>query len=218
MEDLIQNAHILFDEHPPPSPPVPSHTAETMSYLAHGSFLSSEFSSSDGAQAMSSTTLNHPGAVGGIPTSPQSSFTAQSDSPVEGRLPPTLTPFLSPLLGLTSSQTLRERVQTIMEERVIPEPRGIQAVETVTLLNRSLSEVVPVPPTPVGEWWLPQPGLYRPPGSPTIPQSPSPSESVISSTTDLSFSASLLSSPAEYPSSPSASLLSTFSPTLSDRS
>jgi hypothetical protein len=214
MEDLIQNAHILFDERPPPSPPAPSHMAETMSYLAHG-FLSSEFSPSDGAQARSSTTLNHP--VGGIPTSPQSSFTAQSDSPVEGRLPPTLTPFLSPLLGLTSSQTLRERVRTAMGEQVIPEPRGIQAVETVTLLNRSLSEVVPVPPTPVGEWWLPQPGLHRQPGSPTIPQSPSPSESVISSTTDLSFSTSLLSSPAEYPSSPAASLLSTFSPTLSER-
>jgi hypothetical protein len=112
MEDLIQNAHILFDEHPPPSPPVPSHMAETTFHLADGSFLSSEFSPSDGAQTMGSTTRHHPGLVGGIPTSTQSSFPAQSDSPVEGRLTQTLTPSLSPLLGLTSSQTLGERVET----------------------------------------------------------------------------------------------------------
>jgi hypothetical protein len=193
MEDLIQNAQILFDELPPP----------TMSY---DSFLSSE----------GSTTRHHPG----IPTSTQSSSPAShSDSPVEGRRTPTLTPFLSPLLGPTSSQTLMGSWEMTMQEQVIiPEPTGTQAVETSP--NSPLPDVAYVPPTPVGEWWLPQPGLRQQPESPTISQSPSPSESVTSSTTDLSLSASLLSSPAEYPSSPAASLLSemgTFSPTVSER-
>ena len=41
MEDLIQNAHTLFDERPSLPPPVPSpHVAETMSTYTYGSFLS----------------------------------------------------------------------------------------------------------------------------------------------------------------------------------
>ena len=197
MEDLIQNAYILFDEYPPPPPPVLSHVAGPTSYLTYGTA---------GEQAVGSTTRHQLGLVGGTPTSTQSSFPAlHSDSPLDGRLTPTLTPLLSPLLGLTSSSaTLKERVETTMHEQVIPDPRGTQAVETTP--SNSLSELLSVPPTPLAddsEWWLPQSGILQHPESPTIPHSPS--ESVVSSTTDLSLSsASLVSSPTD-PSSPATS-------------
>ena len=215
MEDLIRNAHVLFDGQPPPSPPIPSHIAETTSYLAFDSLLGAESSPSDGAQAMGSAGRHQLGLVGSIPTSIQSSFTAShSDSPVDGRLTPTLAPLLNSLLGLSTgpSQTLRERSETITQEEVIPEPGGAQAVETLS--NSSPPEAVPVTPTSVGDWWLPQPGLHRRSESPAIPQSPS--ESMISSTSDLS-SASLLSSPTQYPS-PAVGFQSAFSPTFSERS
>ena len=216
MEDLIRNAHVLFDERPPPSPPVPSHMAETSSYFAFDSLLGTESSSSAGAQAMGSPPRHQLGLVGGIPTSIQSSFIAShSDSSVEGRLTPTLAPLLSPLLGLSTgpSQTLRERLEATMQGQVIPEPRGAQAGETLS--HSPPPEAVSVTPASV-DWCLPLSGLvHQRPESPTIPQSPC--ESVISSTSDLSFSsASLLSSPTQHPS-PAASLQSVLSPTFSER-
>ena len=216
MEDLIRNAHVLFDERPPPSPPVPSHMAETTSYLAFGSFLSAESSSSAGAQAVGSTSRHQLGLVGGVPTSIQSSFTAShSDASMDGRLTPTLAPLLSPLLGLSTgpSQTLRERLETTMRGQVIPGPGGIQAVETFP--NSSSRGVVSVSSTSVGDWWLPQPGLHQHPESPTIPQSPS--ESVISSTSDLSFPTSSLSSPSPSLAASLQSAMDTLSPTFSER-
>ncbi len=61
LEDLIQNAHTLFDERPPPSQPVPSpRVAETTSIFTFGTFLSPEFPRSSEAQAVDSTTRHLP--------------------------------------------------------------------------------------------------------------------------------------------------------------
>ncbi|KAI9439458.1 hypothetical protein BJY52DRAFT_529761 [Lactarius psammicola] len=199
MEDLIQNAHILFDERSPSYPPVPlPHIAEKTSNLTYGPLLSPEFLRSAEAQVVGSTTRHRPGPVGGIPTSTQPFFSiSHSDSPVEGRL--------TPLLGLSLSQALREGAETTTREQVTPGERGTWAVET--LLNSSPMEDVPPPPTSVVEWWLPQLGLHQHPEAPTVPQSRP--ESVLSSTSDFSLSAaSLISSTTEFPSSPAASLLS----------
>jgi hypothetical protein len=205
MEDLIQNAEILFEERSLLSSPVSSpRTAET-STLA---FLSSEFSLSDEAQAVGPTTQHRPGLVGDNPTSTQSSFsTSHSDFPVDGRL----TPMLSSLIGLSPSQALEERIETTTtQEQVIFPARGTQAVGTLPTLS-SPPEVVSVPPSrSIGQWWLPRPGLHQHPEEPAIP--PSPPESVRSITSDFSLSsASLISSPAESPPSPTASLQSVFS-------
>ncbi|KAH9029690.1 hypothetical protein EDB85DRAFT_1509827 [Lactarius pseudohatsudake] len=208
MEDLIQNAHTMFDERTPPCVTSP-----------YGTVLSPELS-----QSGSSTTRHRPGFVEGIPTSTQSSFSiSHSDTSVEGRL--------TPLLGLSLSQTLKDGTGTTTQEQVIPWARGTQAVET--LLDSSPLEVVSLPPTSATEWWLPHPGLHQRPEAPTIP--PSRPESALSSTSDFSLSAASLISGTEFPSSPAASFLSgttdsppspaatllssmgTFSPTISER-
>ncbi|KAH8996921.1 hypothetical protein EDB86DRAFT_2916359, partial [Lactarius hatsudake] len=179
MEDLVQNVHILFDERAVPSP--------------YDSFLSLELPRS---AEVGSTTRRPPSLVGEIPTSTRSSFSSpHSESPVERRL--------APLLGLSLSQTLREGVETTTQEQVIPGARGTQAVET---LDGSLPEAVSLPPTSAAEWWLPHPGLHQHPEAQTIP--PSRPESVLSSTSDFSFSAASLISGTEFPPSPAASLLS----------
>ncbi|KAH9029686.1 hypothetical protein EDB85DRAFT_2147170 [Lactarius pseudohatsudake] len=207
MEDLIENAHTLFDERTVPSP--------------YGSFSSPELSR---PAEVGSTTQHRPGLIGGGSTSTQSSFsTSHSDTPVKG--------CITALLGLSSSQTLKEGVETTTQEQVIPGVRGTQAVET--LLDGSPPEAASPPPTSTTEWWLPHLGLHQHPGTPTIP--PSRPESVLSSASDVSLSAvssisgaefppspaaSLLSSTTDSPPSPSASLLSsmgTFSPTISER-
>ena len=209
MEDLIQNAPILFDERPLQSSPVPPpHMAETISTLSDSSLLSSEFSLPAEAQAIGPTTRHRPGLIGGIPTSTQSSFPiSHSDSPVERRLIPTPDPLLSPLLGLSPSQALKERMETTTEEQVIREARRSQEVEP--LPNSLLQEVGPGASTSDAEWWLPHSGLHRHSEEPAIPQSPP--ESVRSSSTDFSFSsASLVSSPTDSPPSPTASLQSAF--------
>ena len=58
MEDLIQNAHILFDEGPSLSTPVPSaQVTETSSTVTYGSlFSNSKLPQSAEVQAMDSTT------------------------------------------------------------------------------------------------------------------------------------------------------------------
>ncbi|KAH9037701.1 hypothetical protein EDB84DRAFT_1128646 [Lactarius hengduanensis] len=207
MEDLIENAHTLFDERTVPSP--------------HGSFSSPELSR---PAEVGSTIQHRPGLIGGGFTSTQSSFsTSHSDTPVKG--------CITELLGLSSSQTLKEGVETTTQEQVIPGVRGTQAVET--LLDGSPPEAASPPPTSTTEWWLPHLGLHQYPGAPTIP--PSRPESVLSSASDVSLSAASSISGAEFPPSPAASLLSgttdsppspsasllssmgTFSPTISER-
>jgi len=69
------------------------------------------------------------------------------------------------------------------QEQVVPEVRGTQAVET--LANSTPPDVVSIPPTSVVEWRLRQSRLPPRPEPPTIPQSPS--ESVLSSTSDFSL-------------------------------
>lgn len=225
MEDLIQNAQVLFDERPVPSSPVHSpHMTETTSTLSFGPFMSAEFSR---PQVVGSTTQHRSGPVGGTPTSLTSSLSSfspsQLESPanVEGRLTSEMVTLLSPLLGLSPSQTLRERLETMTQERVIHDARGTQAVETEDVSVPPTSSVADwLPTSSIADWVLPQPELQQHLGEPMVPQSPA--ESVRSSSTDFSFcSTSLVSSPRESPPSPTASLQSAFaafSPSLSERS
>ncbi|KAI9433271.1 hypothetical protein H4582DRAFT_2101678 [Lactarius indigo] len=206
MDDLIQNAHILFDEHTVPSP--------------YGSFLSPELPRS---AEVGSTTQHPPGIVGEISPSTRSSFSSShSEAPVERHL--------TPLLGLSLSQTLKEGTETTMQGRVIPGERSTRPVETP--LAGSPPEAVSLPLTSTAEWWLPHRGLHQHPEAPTIP--PSRPESVLSRTSDFSLSAASLISGTEFPPSPAMSSLSgttdsppsttsllssmgTFSPTISER-
>ncbi|KAI9456984.1 hypothetical protein BJY52DRAFT_526951 [Lactarius psammicola] len=187
MEDLIQNAHTLFDERPFPSPPVPSpHVVGETSTFTYGSlFLSPELPQRSEVQAMDSTTRHLPGLVDGIPTSVQSFFSSlPSDAAMESHLPPSPTALLSPLLGLTSSKTPMEGGDTTTQEQVIPEVRVTKAVEA--LPNSTPVEVVSVLPTSVAEWRLHQSRLPPHPEAVTTPQSPP--VSVLSSTSEFPLS------------------------------
>ena len=186
MEDLIQNAHTLFDEHPSSSQPVPSfNAAEATTPYTYGSlFLSPELPQPAEVQAMDSSTAHRPGLVGGIPTSTRSSFSSPSDPATESRLTPSPIPLLSPLLGLQSSNTLMEGVGMTTQRELTPETRRPKAVETSA--NSTLAEVVSVPLTAVAEWRLRQSRLPPQPEVLTIPQSPP--ESVLSSTSDFPLS------------------------------
>jgi hypothetical protein len=69
MEDLIQNAHTLFDKRDSQSPPIPpSDVAKTASAHSYGSVLSPEFPQSAEVQATGSSSRRYPGRDG-IPTS-----------------------------------------------------------------------------------------------------------------------------------------------------
>jgi len=188
MQDLIQNAHTLFEERPSPSPPVPSpHVAETTSIFTYGSlFLSPELSQPAEVELIGSTTQHGPGLVGGVPMSIQTSFSSLlSEAATESRLTPP-TPLLSPLLGFPSSKR-PTGVKTTTQKQVIPEARGTKAVETLAI-SPVYSEVVSVLPASVAEWRLqvPQSRLAPHPEAPTTPRSPL--ESVLSSTSDFTLS------------------------------
>ncbi|KAH8989365.1 hypothetical protein EDB86DRAFT_3245232, partial [Lactarius hatsudake] len=184
MEDLIQNAYTLFDEHPSPSQLVPSpDAAEPTSTFTYGSlFLTPELSPAE-IQAMGSTTRHRPEFLGGAPTSAQPSFSSlPSDTAVESHLTPSPTPLLSPLLGFPSSQqTLTEMT---MQEPVTPEVRGTKAVEG--LANSPPAEVVAAS---VAEWRL---RLLPPHPEPlTIPQGPPESMPCTASDVPISSATSL---------------------------
>ena len=178
MEDLIQNAHTLFDECPSQSPPVPSSSVAATSPDTYGSlFLSPEL-----PQA---TTQQHPELVDGIPTSTQSSLTSlPSDAAIDTGRTPSPIGLLSPLLGLPSSKTLTEGVETSTQEQAIPEVRGPKAVETSA--NSNPAEAVSIPLASVTEWRLHQSQLPQEFEALTIPQSPP--ASVLSSTSDFPLS------------------------------
>ncbi|KAH9032140.1 hypothetical protein EDB85DRAFT_1890802 [Lactarius pseudohatsudake] len=181
MEDLIQNAYTLFDEHPSSSPDA----ADPTSTFTYGSlFLTPELPQAE-VQAMGSTTLHRPEFLGGAPTSAQPSFSSlPSDTAVESHLTPLPTPLLSPLLGFPSSQqTLTE---TTMQEPVTPEARGTKAVEG--LANSPPAEVVSIPPTSVAEWRLRLPPHPEPL---TIPQGPPESMPCTASDVPISSATSL---------------------------
>ncbi|KAH9008445.1 hypothetical protein EDB83DRAFT_530461 [Lactarius deliciosus] len=140
LEDLIQNAHTLFDERPSPSPPVPSpDVTETASTLISSSlFLSPELPRSSVVQADESTTRHCP-ELGGTPTSSQYSFPTSHSHDFMGRpLTLTVSPFLSPLLGLSSSPTLTEGVETTTQDQANfrandTKPRQLPHTEPLTI-------------------------------------------------------------------------------------
>ncbi|KAI9430914.1 hypothetical protein H4582DRAFT_2103458 [Lactarius indigo] len=184
MEDLIQNAYTLFDEHLSPSQLVLSlDVAEPTSTSTYGSlFLSPELPQVAEVQAMDSTTRYHPELLGGVPTSAQPSFSSlPSDTAVESHLTPSPTPLLSPLLGFPSSQ------QTLTE-MTTPEMRGAKAVETLSNTSPP-AEIVSIPLTSVAEWRL---RLLPPHPEPlTIPQGPPESMPCTASDVPISSATSL---------------------------
>ena len=123
MEDLIQNAHNLFDEHPLPSESVPSpNVAETTSTVTYDwLLLSPELSQQPEVEDIGSTTRHAPGGIL-VPT--QSSF---SSSSMESRFTPPTT-LLSPLQGFPTSIT-PTRVEMTAYEQDMPDERGTKAVE-----------------------------------------------------------------------------------------
>ncbi|KAH9049278.1 hypothetical protein EDB83DRAFT_2522820 [Lactarius deliciosus] len=182
LEDLIQNANTLFNERP--SPP---DAAETTSTQTYGSlFLSPELPQP--AEVLASPTRHRPGLVGGIPTSIQSSSSfssSPSDAATESRLTPSPIGLLSPLLGLPSSQTLTEGVETSTQEQAVQEAGGTKVVDT--LPDSTPAKVVSVPSTAVAEWRLRHSLLLPPhPEPPTTPQSPP--ESILSGTSEFPLS------------------------------
>ena len=186
MEDLIQHSHILFDDSPSQSPPVPPlhDVSETTSALTYGSlFLSPEIPRSAEVQAKGPTSRHSPGTTGGIPTPTKSSF---SSLPLDGAEESRPTVLLSPLLGLPSSQTLTEGVETTTtEEQVTSEATGAETVET-SPNSSTPPEVASLGPTSVAEWRLRQSRLSTDPEARTIPQSPP--ESVLSSASNFRLS------------------------------
>ncbi|KAH9016488.1 hypothetical protein EDB85DRAFT_752611 [Lactarius pseudohatsudake] len=122
LEDLIQNAHTLFDERPSPSPsPDLTETASTL--ISSSLFLSPELPRSSVVQADDSTTRHRP-ELGGTPTSSRYSFPTSPSHDFMGRLTLTASPFLSPLLGLSSSPTLTEGVETTTQDQANSKANG----------------------------------------------------------------------------------------------
>ncbi|KAH9161827.1 hypothetical protein EDB89DRAFT_2080249 [Lactarius sanguifluus] len=183
LEDLIQNSHTLFDERPSPSPPVPSpDVTETASTLISSSlFLSPELPRSSVVQADDSTTdstTRHRPELGGTPTSSQYSFPTSPSHDFMGRpLTLTVSPFLSPLLGLSSSPTLTEGVETITLDQA-----NSKANDT---------KVVVSPPfASVADWRSSQPRQLPHPEPLTIPLTnpQCPPEGLLTTTTDFRLS------------------------------
>jgi hypothetical protein len=183
LEDLIRNAHTLFDDRPSTSPPVPSPAAETTSTFPSGSLLNAESPHPSEIDTTGPTTRRL-GLVGVTPTITQSSSSSlPSDVALESRLESSPTTFTRPLLGLPSSNTLVEGVEMNSQEQVTPEVRGTEAVAPEALVNGPPHVVISVPPTSVTEWRLRQSQLPPRPEAVTTPQSPP--ESVLSATSDL---------------------------------
>ena len=180
MQDLIKNAHTLFDECPSQSVPLPpSNVAETTPPYTHESlYLSPELPHS--------ATQHRLGLVGGIPTSSQLSFSSSpSDATTNSRPTPPPITLLSPLMGLSSSKTFTEGLETTTQGLVVPKARARTAVETLPSSTPPDAEYIPAP-TSVVEWRLQQSRFTPDPEAGTMPQSP-PS-SVLSSASDFPLS------------------------------
>ena len=116
MEDLIRNAHTLFDEHPSQPPPVPFNMAEATSTDTYG--LSPGFPHSTEIYSTGSTSRHRPRHVNGIHASAQSSFsTSPSDGAAVNLFTPPQNALMSPLRGLSLSRMPTEGVQTNTQER-----------------------------------------------------------------------------------------------------
>ena len=138
MEDLIHNAHILFDGRlsPSQSPPVPSSdVAEMTSIKTYGSSLlspDSKLPQSAEIKAIGSTSRHRPGLVDGVLASTESSFSLlPPDGDVVNHLPPPRTGFLSPLRGLWSTKRPAKGVETKTQERLRVTERGTKAKSPV---------------------------------------------------------------------------------------
>ncbi|KAH9175094.1 hypothetical protein EDB89DRAFT_2227617 [Lactarius sanguifluus] len=180
LEDLIQNAKTLFDERPSSPSPIPSSSvAEATSAYAYSSLISSPQPSE--VQVLGRSTLNRPG-LGGIPTSTSSFLSSPSDA----------------AMGcITLSQTPTEGAEMTTQERVVPQARGTETMET--LPNSTPPGAMPVPSTNVAEW-LRQLRVPPHPEPLTIPQSPP--ETVLYSTSDFSHSSATSLRTAMGPFSP----------------
>jgi hypothetical protein len=187
LEDLIRNVHTLFDDQPSVSPPFPSPAAGTTSTsFPSDSLLSPELPQPSGVESINPT-IQHLRLVEVVPTLTQSSFSSlPSDVALESRLTPSLSTLPGPPLGLPSSNTLVEGVETSSHGHVIPEVRGTEAVGSEALVNSPPPEDVSVLPMSVAEWRLRQSQLPPHPEAAMIPQSPP--ESVLSSMSDLALS------------------------------
>jgi hypothetical protein len=135
MEDLIQNAHTLFDECDSQSPHIPPYeVAKTTPTSTYGPLLSPGFPQSAKVQATSSTSRRRTGLVDSIPTSTRSSISSfPSEGSVVSHLTPPQASLLSPLLGLSSSKTVMERFETTAREQLIPRARGTEAIGTLSI-------------------------------------------------------------------------------------
>lgn len=178
MEDLIRSAETLFvDESPPQSSPVPSfHVAETMSSDPYPStlFLSPESPQFAAFQDAGSTPRHHEPVVDDpiqnarstrsderpsrFPSFNVAETTSCTDDSGYSHPASSLFAPLSPLLGLSSSTTPVEGVETTAEEKPIPAARA-----TVVLPNGTLPpDVVPFSsPTSVAERQFTLPRLER---------------------------------------------------------
>ena len=119
MEDLIRNAHTLFEERPSQPPPVPSNVAEATSTHTYGSlFLSPGFPQSSEIQAMGSTSRHRPQIDDGIHASSQSSSAFPSDGATVNCFAPPQATLMSPLRELSVSKMHTEGVKTTTQERL----------------------------------------------------------------------------------------------------
>ena len=180
LKDLIQNAHTLFDEAPPPVLPAPTpHVGETTSIYTYGSlFLSPELPQSAELRATASNHREYPELVNGIPMATQSSLALLPlGAGTNGRLTPPPITLLSPLLGLSPSKILTEGVGMPAQEQIIPKER---AAMVETLPHNSPPDVVSLPVlTSVPERYLDRTRLPPYPEAAGMPLSPP--ESVLSS-------------------------------------
>ena len=185
LEDLIQNAHTLFDTRPSP-PPIPSsYVAEATSTNTYGSLFTTPGSSqSTQVKGTGSTIRNRPWLVDGIPTSrsTQPSFPSlTSDSAMEIRLASSPTSFLS-LLGSPSPRVLAGGAETTPTQgQILPKVRDVEAENSA---NGIPAEVVSaVPPA------RSRPSQSRPLLQPeAVTMSQYPPESVLSNSIDFPLS------------------------------
>ena len=168
MEDLIQNAHTLFDTRPSPPPPISSsYAAEPMSTNTYSSLYTTPESSQPAqVQGTGSTIRNRPWLADGVPASrsTQPSFPSlPSGSAMEIRLASSPTSFLSPLLGFPSPRVLAGGAETTPTQgQILPEGRDVEAEK---LANGIPAEVAP-------STWS-RPSQPRPLPQPEALQSPS---------------------------------------------
>ena len=129
MEDLISNAHTLFDEPLPPSPLPSTHEGARTSIISYSSLFARSL-------------FAEPRVIGPeVSTSARSSSSIfPSDTSMDLTRPPTLppNPFLSPLMGLSPSQTLTDGRDSPEPEQVISDAEDSSTVMALPHTSPSL--------------------------------------------------------------------------------